>query len=466
MPVVARRHLPRGLVSGGARISLGLGNRSTREAPAPPPPAGLDLPRRAVRDGLYRVLHFPDTALRPLARHECRRGRHAGWRALTASGVPVDPCGRADGPPRHAPGDPVLRVDGDGAGADLSARAVVLGIAAGAGALWRRALLRLVGLADPDRPTGRRRGRVYRPVQFLRPDWHDPDADDRRRRLGLGRRLALLYAWCRLGWSVDDGAVARARGGDRRSGWAGRASAGGFPRARCDPALPRLPALLRAVGDPGGGDDDGHHVSAHRDQRRAELPLHRLSRWGRPHWYVDRRPLRGHRGHERSRLAAGRTGDAAWRPTAHDAERHGGVDRADQRDTVPRRHFSAAVPGASRAWLAAGYRPAGDVFGPGQSRRTLSPGIGRRAAADDEPPGGDRDPPGDGHDRRPLGRQRELSYSRQLDAASFCSGRVYHRALRALLPGVGSHAQTGRLIAVPSPRPTDAGLCCRQSQRR
>src|SRR5215470_1930698 len=40
------------------------------------PPAGLDLRRRPVRDGVHRFLHLPDTALRPFARNE--RGRDRG----------------------------------------------------------------------------------------------------------------------------------------------------------------------------------------------------------------------------------------------------------------------------------------------------------------------------------------------------------------------------------------------------
>ena len=46
--------------------------------------------------------------------------------ALPARGVSVDPYRQLDGPVRHAPGDLVLCLDGDGVGAGFSAGAVVL----------------------------------------------------------------------------------------------------------------------------------------------------------------------------------------------------------------------------------------------------------------------------------------------------------------------------------------------------
>src|SRR5271165_842 len=135
----------------------------------PSRPAGLDLRGRAVRDGVHGFLYFSDTALRAVARDERWRDRHAGRRTLAAGGLSVDPCRRADGPLRHAAGDIVIRLDRYGHGAGLSAGAVVLAIAVVAAHQWRRAVLCLVGLADPDCPTDRRRGRVYRPLQLLRP---------------------------------------------------------------------------------------------------------------------------------------------------------------------------------------------------------------------------------------------------------------------------------------------------------
>ena len=98
-------------------------------------------------------------------------------------------------------------------------------------------VLCLVGVADPDRPARRGRGRVYRPVQLFRADRHRGRADHRRRRLGFRRRLAGLYDRRRLGRGADSGAVARARGGDR----AARRQAA--PRRRGSAlrdALPRL----------------------------------------------------------------------------------------------------------------------------------------------------------------------------------------------------------------------------------
>ena len=164
--------------------------------------SGANLRRRPVRHGLHRLLYLSDPALRAVAGDEREPDRPLGRRPLAAGGVPVDPYRRADGPVRHAPGDLVFRLVGDRAGAGIPAGAVVLGAVALAGRQRRRAQLRLVGSADADRPARRGRGRIYRPVQLLRPDRHDRRADTRRGRLGSGRGLARLYdrercgVWC------------------------------------------------------------------------------------------------------------------------------------------------------------------------------------------------------------------------------------------------------------------------------
>src|SRR3984893_4481207 len=101
--------------------------------PLPIPAPGLALCRRAVRDGLHRVLQLSDPALWPLARYERRPDWDACRRAFVAGGVPVDPCRRAYGPVGHSPGCLVLCLDGDGLGAGLPAAAVVLALTTAAG---------------------------------------------------------------------------------------------------------------------------------------------------------------------------------------------------------------------------------------------------------------------------------------------------------------------------------------------
>ena len=132
--------------------------------PLPIPAPGLALCRRAVRDGLHRVLQLSDPPLWPLARHERRPDRDACRRAFVAGCVPVNPCRCAYGPVGHSPGCVVLCLDGDGVGAGLPAAAVVLALAAAASDQWWRAAVCLVGFADLDRPIGRRRGRVSRAI--------------------------------------------------------------------------------------------------------------------------------------------------------------------------------------------------------------------------------------------------------------------------------------------------------------
>src|SRR5882724_4319233 len=129
--------------------------RSLRDDPSPTPPASLDLCHRAVRDGVHRILYLSDTALRAVARHECGRGRRACRRALVARGVSVHPHRRLDGPVRHAPGDVVLCLDGNGLGAVFPAGAVVLAIVDVANHQWRRPVLCLVWFPDLDRPARR-----------------------------------------------------------------------------------------------------------------------------------------------------------------------------------------------------------------------------------------------------------------------------------------------------------------------
>src|SRR5262249_18715238 len=113
------------------------GEPSLRNDTRPIPPAGLDLHRRAVCDGLHRILHFPDPAIRLLARYERGSDRHARRWAFATRGVFVDPRRRANGPLRDPPGNVILRLDGHGVGAALPAAAVVLVIAAVADRQWR-----------------------------------------------------------------------------------------------------------------------------------------------------------------------------------------------------------------------------------------------------------------------------------------------------------------------------------------
>src|SRR6516162_6994296 len=237
LPLVTRRDLPGRLVSGLTRTSIASRDRSLGDDTEPIPPAGLDLHRRAVCDGLHRILYLPDPAIRLFARHERRRDRHAGWRALAARSIPVDPCWRADGPVRDTPGDIVLCLDGDGAGASLSAGTVVLAITAVAGRQWRRTAVCLVGLTDLDRSAGRRRGRIYRPIQLLRANRHHAVTDGRRCCLGLGWRMAGLHIGCRLGRDGDDRATTCSRGGVRRGWWAALPPHSKLPSARRAPAI-------------------------------------------------------------------------------------------------------------------------------------------------------------------------------------------------------------------------------------
>src|SRR5262249_47957882 len=65
------------------------------------------------------------------------------------------------------------------------------------------------------------------------------------------------------------------------------------------PTISRLRALLCAYGNPGGGDDNGHHVSAHTDQWRAKFALCCLSERHGADRHIDRHPVRGHRSRER-----------------------------------------------------------------------------------------------------------------------------------------------------------------------
>jgi len=64
---------------------------------------------------------------------------------------------------------------------------------------------------------------------------------------------------------VVDRAITCPRGGVRRGWWAGLSPESELPSARRAAALSRLCSLLRPDGDSRGGDDDGHHISAHRD---------------------------------------------------------------------------------------------------------------------------------------------------------------------------------------------------------
>ena len=144
------------------------------------------------------------------------------------------------------PGRVVLCLDGDGAGAGLPVAAVVLAFAAAAGHQWRCLAVCLVGLADPDRPIGRRRGRISRAVQFFRAHRHNRGADDCRSGMGFRRRLACLRARLCLGSRIDLGASPRPRGADRR----GRRPQSGTARAaarrrRAPPGCPTMCGALR-----------------------------------------------------------------------------------------------------------------------------------------------------------------------------------------------------------------------------
>jgi len=114
-------------------------------------------------------------------------------------------------------------------------------------------------------------------------------------------------------------------------------------RLRVVDVLPRLPDYVRCfalMSIP--GDDDGHHLSAHRHQWGAELDLCRLFEGDRADRHIDRHPARRDRDNQRPRLTVCRAGDAARRPATHDAERRRVVDPADLHHTFFRRCFCAA----------------------------------------------------------------------------------------------------------------------------
>ncbi len=116
----------------------------------------------------------------------------------------------------------------------------------------------------------------------------------------------------------------------------------------------------------------------------------------------------------------------------------------------------AVAGSAGSARLAARRRAADDVFGAGQGRRPASPRFCGRAAADDEPAGGDRDPAGDGRYRRPVGSGPELCHPGRFDARNVCSGHTDHPTCRTKR---GGEPYTGRLTfaLLPSILPADAG---------
>jgi MFS family permease len=103
----------------------------------------------------------------------------------------------------------------------------------------------------------------------------------------------------------------------------------------------------------------------------------------------------------------------------------------DLHHTFFRRRFRAAFRGAGVTRLAARGCPADDVPGAGQGRRAASSGLGGRAAADHEPPGGDRHPAADGQHRRPLGRRSELCHSRRRFDRAVRAGHLDHPARSA-----------------------------------
>ena len=159
-----------------------------------------------------------------------------------------------------------------GVGAGLSAGAVVLAVAAAADRQWRRAVLCLVGLADLDCATaegeaeyiGRfsffaRIGTTVAPI-LVGVAWDFG---------GVWPSYLLGFAW----GIVLTMALLRAPEADR----APRDGAPRRPRSsacatRCR-ACP-ITSLLRADGDPGGGDDNGDHLSAHRHQSGVQFSLY------------------------------------------------------------------------------------------------------------------------------------------------------------------------------------------------
>jgi hypothetical protein len=147
--------------------------------------------------------------------------------------------------------------------------------------------------------------------------------------------------------------------------------------------------------------------------------------------HIDRHPVRRDRDNQRPRLTVCRARDAARRPATHDAERHCVVDPSDLHHTFFRRRFRAAFRGAGVTRLAARGCSADDVLGAGQGCRAAPSGFGGRAAADHEPPGGDRHPAAGGQHRRPLGRRSELCHSRRRFDRAVRAGHLDHPARSA-----------------------------------
>jgi hypothetical protein len=109
-----------------------------------------------------------------------------------------------------------------------------------------------------------------------------------------------------------------------------------------------------------------------------------------------------------------------------------------------RRHFRPALYRAGVTRLAARGRPADDVLGAGESRRSPPSGFGCRAAADHEPTGGDRDPAGSGRHRRPLGCGPRLCHPRHRFDPPVRAGHLDHPAGGAD-PGKSGSADVERL---------------------
>ena len=218
---------------------------------------------------------------------------------------------------------------------------------------------------------------------------------------------------CRLGCRADDGASPRARGADRRRQWRRlRAGGRGF-RAR--DVLPRLPDYVRCfalMAIPAVATT------------MAIIFLRTATNGVQSSLYVVYLKGIGLTGTSIGILfAAIEITSGLGSLFAGRAMRLGDPQRTMLSGTVlsillicvtpvSRRHFRAAFRGAGVTRLAARRCPADDVLGAGQGRRAVPSGFGGRAAADDEPPGGDRHPAADGQHRRPLGRRsRALSFS-------------------------------------------------------
>jgi hypothetical protein len=423
-----------------------------------------DLRRRPVRYGLHRFLHLPDPALRVVAWYERERDRPFGRRPVAARGVFIDPYRRVDGPVRHAPGDAVLCLVGDRVGTGLSVIAVVLAVIVVADRQRRRFVVCLVGRADADRPTRRRRSRIYRPLQLFCSDRHHRGTDRRRSRLGFRRCLAGLCHRRAVGRGADGGTAVGAGGeGANRAGAGWRVSP-----ARITAAQLGLCELLRADGHPGGRDDDGDHLSAHRDDGRPIVALHHLSARDWDGRHDDRPAVRGGRNLQRAWAPVRRPGDAARRPAKDDADRHGRFDCVDLRNAVSRWLLRAAARREHRPRLAAGRGAADDVLGAGEGCRPLSPGRRCRAAADDEPAGGDRHSTNHGGDRRQLGRECELCHSRRCLGAAVRADRPHHTAHREARGGEKQEG-CGWTRHWPPPEPrfslTDRAKCPRSASR-